>query len=499
MAFQATRADDELVKYLAQFCEDPLGFVMAVYPWQKQGTLLENETGPDTWQAEYLTELGKQIKECHEGKREIVQIATASGHGPGKTCLVAWIIHWFESTYPDAHLNVTANTQAQLSDKTWRELAKWKALAINGHHFEWTATSYRFLGRKETQYAMAIPWSEHNSEAIAGLHEKYVGVIFDEASGIANIIWEAISGAMTTPGAIWLVFGNMTRASGRFFDCFHKERHRWKTFSVDSRTAKKANKKLFQQWIDDYGIDSDYVRVRVRGLPPKQASLQFIATNTVEDALRREISPDTYRHAAKILSVDVARYGDDSTVFTLRQGLKLFWKKKYRGLNTMEVAQLTARFEDEEEPDAVFVDVVGIGAGVVDRGRQLGRQWQEHNGAHSSSDKQFANKRAQCWGEMRWWLEKADMSAIPQEQRQELIDDLTGIEYSYDRVDRLILEKKEDMKARGLASPDNADSLAISFTQKVIPRQMIQDEYDYQEHERATRKADSSRNPITGY
>ena len=499
MAFQATEEDLKLMEYLTKFYDDPLGFVMAVYPWQAPGTMLANETGPDSWQAEYLEELGRQVRACDDGEMEIVRIATASGHGPGKTALVAWVIHWFITTRPNAHLNVTANTAAQLSDKTWRELSKWHQLAINKHHFEHTGTSYRFIPKRGTQYAMAIPWSEQNSEAIAGLHETYVGVIFDEASGIPPIIWEAISGAMTTKGAMWLVFGNMTRSSGRFYECFHKERHRWKTFSVDSRTAKKANKALFDQWIEDYGLDSDYVRVRVLGKPPKQAALQFIPTNIVQEALDREIKDETYRHAAKIMAVDVAREGDDETVITCRKGLKLFWQKAYRGLNLMETAQLTAELEDKENPDAVFVDAVGIGAGVVDRGRQLGRRRLEHKGSHRAAKSGFANKRAECWSDMKYWLENADLSALSKEDRQLVLDDLTGIEYSYDKLDRLILEKKSDMKSRGLHSPDRGDSLCMTFTQKVIPRHQQEEEYDYYDAERQRMNANDTRSTITGY
>jgi hypothetical protein len=499
MAFQATEEDFQLTEYLLKFYDDPLGFVMAVYPWRKPGTILEEEDGPDDWQAEYLENLGREVRECDQGLREVIQIAVASGHGPGKTAMVAWIIHWYLSTRPDAHVVVTANTGSQLSDKTWREVAKWKTLAINGHHFEWTATSYRFIPRRDKQYAAAIPQSEHNSEAFAGLHEKYVMTIYDEASAIPNIIWEVTTGSLTTRGAIHLAFGNMTRSSGKFYECFHKNRHRWTTFSVDSRTAKKANKKLMDQWIEDYGIDSDYVRVRVLGLPPKQAALQFIPTPVVQEALDREIKEDTYRHASKVMGVDVAREGDDETVITLRQGLKLMWQKAYRGLNLMEVAQLTAELEDKNDPDAVFVDAVGIGAGVVDRGRQLGRRWMEHKGSHRSAKDGFANKRAECWSDMKYWLENADLSTLSKEGRQLVLDDLTGIEYSYDKLDRLILEKKSDMKARGLHSPDRGDSIAMTFTQKVLPRHQYEEDYDYYEAERQRQKADSTRSVITGY
>lgn len=500
MAFKATPDDVKMIDYLAGFYADPLGFVMAVYPWQMPDTILADEEGPDKWQAEYLEELGKQVLECDDGVRGVIQMAVASGHGVGKTSLVAWIIHWFLTTRPNAHIVATANTGAQLSDKTWRELAKWKQLAINGHHFEWTATSYKFIPSAKTQYAMGIPWSEHNSESFAGLHETYVMTLYDEASGIPDTIWEVTAGALTTgENVLHLVFGNMTKSSGRFHSCFHKDRKRWTTFSVDSRTAKKTNKKILDEWIEDYGIDSDFVRVRVLGLPPNQATLQFIPTDVVMAAFEREHKEETYRHAAKVLAVDVAREGDDSTVLCCRHGLKLLWEKEYRGLNLMEVVQVVAEFEDKENPDAVFIDEVGIGAGVIDRGRELGRQWIGHKGSHKSSLKSCGNKRAECWYKMRTWLEDADLTALQKDRRQVMIDDLTGIEYCFDRIDRTLMEKKIDMKRRGLASPDHGDALAMTFTQTVIPKQMLEDEYDYAEAERSRRQLDNTRSPITGY
>ena len=227
-----------LAECTQRYFYDPLGFVMWAFPWGKEGTPLaptpqDPNPGPDVWQAEFLNELGQK---CHDTLEGAIQFAVSSGHGIGKSSLVAWIILWFMSTRPNPQLVVTANTRTQLNSKTWRELAKWHRMALNKDMFEWQATTFKMVFAPKTWVATAIPWSENNPEAFAGTHEKYVLVIFDEASGIADIIWEVTRGAMSTDGAIWICFGNPTKPTGRFRQCFPggNMAHRWVSRQIDS-------------------------------------------------------------------------------------------------------------------------------------------------------------------------------------------------------------------------------------------------------------------------
>jgi len=451
--------ESQLEDHIASFVYDPLGFVYYAYPWGEPGPL-ENETGPDKWQADQLETLGKQTLTA----KDAIQIAVRSGHGIGKTALISWVIHWFMSTRPHPQIPVTANTRTQLEQKTWRELAKWWKLSVNKHWFNWTATKFYHIDHPETWFASAIPWSPEKSEAFAGTHEEHVLVLYDEASAIDDIIWEVTEGAMTTPGALWVVFGNPTRNTGRFSECFKKYRHRWITTEVDSRTAKKANKTQIDQWIEDYGEDSDFVRVRVKGQEPRAGSMQFIPGDVVNNALGLHLHPDTYRHAAKVIGVDVARFGDDQSVIVKRQGLVATDLHKYRGKNTMELASIVSKVIDEWEPDGVFIDEVGIGAGVVDRLIQLNYKIIGVNsGSTPLDDNKYVNKRIEMWDDMRMWL--ASGAAIPDDN--ELRDDLIGPEYGYNAKEKMQLEKKEDMKKRGIASPDCGDALALTFAEKV--------------------------------
>lgn len=451
-----------LEESIASFYADPLGYVYFAFPWGKPG-VLANQEGPDTWQVDVLRDLGNGTISATEA----VQLAVTSGHGIGKSCLVAWIILWFISTRPHPQIVVTANTKTQLETKTWRELAKWHKLAINGAWFKWSAQRFYLIEHPETWFAACIPWSKERSEAFAGTHEEHVLVVFDEASMVDDVIWEVTEGAMTQSGAFWVAFGNPTRNSGRFHGCFNRWKHRWITRQIDSRTAKMANKKQIDKWAEDYGDDSDFFRVRVKGQFPRVGSMQFIPTDIVVAARGKHLMLDQYGHAPRIIAVDVARYGDDQSVICKRQGLFCHPFRKFRGLDTMTLAGKVADEIKEFQPDAVFVDETGIGAGVIDRLRQLGHEIIGVNFGGEAADKELYHRKGdEMWGRTRDWLKSG--AAIPDDQ--ELEDELTAREYGYSAKNAYQLEKKSDMKERGLSSPDVADALVLTFAEHVMAR-----------------------------
>lgn len=456
------QAEQTLAEDVAGFLRDPLGFVYYAYPWGVKDTPLAHADGPDDWQIEVLSAIRDRDVE------RTTRIAVASGHGVGKTALVAWINHWFQAVHPNNQAVTTANTQNQLLGKTWRELAYWSNMSVISHWFDWTATRFTRADDekyRKTWFAQAVPWSATNTEAFAGLHARDVMVVFDEASAIENVIWEVTEGAMTTEGALWLAFGNPTRNTGRFRECFPGGDfdHRWHTIQVDSRTAKMTNKAQIDEWVEDYGEDSDFVRVRVKGEFPRASSAQFIASDTVDDARRRSI--DGYEHEPVVVGVDVARFGDDQTVVVVRQGLKLHSLSKVRGQSTVEVARLAVAIRDEWSADAIFVDGIGIGAGVVDilRDMNIDNVFDVVVSQTAQDEEKYANKRAEVWGRMRDWLQRG--ADIPEDK--ELKAHLTGIEYGYNAKMQIQLEKKSDMKKRGLDSPDTAEAVAMTFAESV--------------------------------
>jgi hypothetical protein len=450
--------EEEMSKDMAEFYDDPLGWVMYAFPWGVEGTALEDHDGPDTWQAEQLIRIAQKILTDPFGT---IREATASGHGIGKSALVAWIILWMMSTRP--HLNgvVTANTLNQLNTKTWRELALWHKRLINTHWFKWTATRFHHVKHPETWFVAAVPNTESNSEAFAGLHGQHVLIIYDEASGIPDPIWQVSEGAMTDPRAMWFVYGNPTKNTGKFRDCFANDT-RWTTRQIDSRTAKMTNKQEIAEQLAEYGEDSDFARVRVKGQFPRAGSTQFIGSDIVDRAMVFEAPYESYFQLPLVIGVDVARYGDDKSVICIRQGRKILLLKKYRELNTMQVAAEVANHIREYRPIINFVDGVGIGAGVVDRLRMLSYDVIEVNGGQKPNDDEtYFNKRAEMWDRMKQWLRSS--ADIPNDA--DLRNALIGIEYGYNEKEQMRLERKQDMKKRGLESPDEGDAIALTFAE----------------------------------
>lgn len=393
--------------------------------------------------------------------------AVASGHSSGKSALSAGLILYFITVHPDPAIIVTANTAGQLRDKTWRELAKWHGNSLLKDWFDWSATRYALKAAPETWFASAVPNTPHSAESFAGAHAKHILMIFDEASAIDEAIWEVAEGATAEPGGYrkWLVWGNPTRNSGSFHRCFHAMRHRWRCRQIDTRGCKYADQDQIRQWAEDYGEESDFFRVRVMGQFPNQSDRQFIATSTVESAMERRLLRESYEFSPKVMGVDVARFGDDQCVITLRQGLKQIWQRKHRNIDTMQLASLVGEAINKELPNAVFIDVGAMGAGVVDRLIQLGHRMvvDVNFGASAANEKEYANKRAEMWGRMSDWLEHGQLV-----DDKELAADLSGPEYGFDKKERILLEKKEDMKRRGLASPDCGDALALTFAEHVV-------------------------------
>jgi len=467
----------KMISDLGTHSDDPVAFVAWAFEWGKPGEL-EKFKGPESWQLKVL----ESIRDGLLTPNQAIQLAIASGHGVGKSALVAWIILWALSTYEDTRGVVTANTEVQLKTKTWAELTKWHRLFIAREFFKMTATAiYNTSPERERSWRIdLVAWSERSTEAFAGLHNKgkRILVIFDEASAIPDVIWETTEGALTDSDTqiLWMVCGNPTRNSGRFRECFGRFRYRWKTFEVDSRTVSITNKEQFKRWVKDYGEDSDFVRVRVRGVFPRTGSMQFIGLDTVEAAITRELPTRASPFEPFIIGVDVARFGDDASCIAFRKGrdARTVEPVLFRNVDTMTLASKVAEAYAQYSADAVFIDGGGVGGGVVDRLRQLHVPVFDiqFGGKSDRTDMdegvRAANKRSEIWFSLRKWL---DVGCLPTEGQmmQQFREELPGPEYGFNVRDEIQLERKEDMKKRGVGSPDLADALALTFAYPVMP------------------------------
>lgn len=465
-------AESILVEDIASFYNDPLGYVLYNFPWGVPGTPLLDK-GLRNWQREFLDEIGKRLRAGAVDAGEVIREAVASGHGIGKSALVAMLVKWAFDTRENTRGIITANTDTQLRTKTWPELAKWHRMSMTSHWATLTATALisNAAGHDKTWRFDAVPWSEHNTEAFAGLHNEgnRLLLVFDEGSGIADRVWEVAEGALTDKQTeiIWCVFGNPTRNTGRFRDCFRSER--WHTRHIDSRTVEGVNLVELAGMVGEYGEDSDIVKVRIRGLFPSQASTQFIGEDEVIVSRHRECQPAAYQHAAKVLGVDVARHGDDESVILLRQGVFCARPKRLRLTDTMALTDAVIEAIEANDPDAVFVDATGMGWAVVDRLTQLGhgkRLYAVQVGEKASDERKYKNHRTELWHRLRTWVREGGV--LPNDDA--LAHELMAPEYDYDEKNLMRLESKKQMKARGLDSPDSADALALTFHANVSPR-----------------------------
>jgi hypothetical protein len=475
MYIESGLSSDGLHEWLASVSGDPLAFTLGAYPWGQEGTVLERFDGPDDWSRD-LMEL---IRSGLLNPSEAIQIATASGHGIGKSATVAWIILWAFCTFPDCRGVITANTETQLKTKTWAELGKWFNLCwFTRDHFQLTATALfsKDPDRERTWRIDMIPWSEKNPAAFAGLHNqgKRILLIFDEASEISDVIWETAEGALTDDNTeiLWLVFGNPTRNSGRFKECFEGGRHHefWHTRQIDSRSVKVTNKPRFDKWIKAYGLDSDFVRIRVLGQFPRVGEMEFFSAADIDAAMSadREVFVDAFTPLA--LGVDVARFGQNNSVIFPRKGrdARSIVRRRYNGINTVELANRIHDAAYEWHPDGIFIDGGGVGGGVVDNCRQqrmfitevqFGAKDSITGVANDNSGEKYANMRSAMAGALRAWLKTGILPNDP-----ELRIAMLAIRYTFNKQDAIQLVSKEDlMEDNPNLILDDLDALCLTF------------------------------------
>lgn len=479
-------AEKRLAEEIASFATDPLGFTLFAYPWDERGTPLEGVNGPRSWQRDVLRDIGDHLSNP-ETRFTPLRLAVASGHGVGKSTLAAFVTHWALATCPGTRVVLTANTEGQLSSKSSPELQKWLRLSLTRDWFKHSVLSIVSSDRNHAANWRAdlVPWSVYSPEAFAGLHNqgRRIVLIFDESAAIADQIWEVAEGALTDEHTeiIWLALGNPTRNVGRFRETFGRFRGMWKTRHVDSRDVEGVNRSELDEMIAAYGEDSDFVRVRIRGEFPSASSMQFIGSDMAREAAERQVGEGVILpNDPIVLGLDHARFGDDSTVLAIRQGRDAKSRpwRHWKGANSMEIAGDVAQVVQQYAADGIFIDSGGPNAGgVIDRLRQLLPEFPvyEINFGGKGRDATWqgevrtgcSNKRCEMWTNMRAWLERG---AIPDEDR--LIQDLIGPEYSYNAANQIVLERKEDMRRRGLASPDWGDALALTFAEYIQPREL---------------------------
>ena len=436
---------------------DPFSFMLQRY--RRQPELFVREVlgaEPDPWQLEMLTALGRDHR----------RLSIRSGHGCGKSAVLAWTMLWHMLTRFPQKTVVTAPSAPQLYDALWSELRTWAARLPGrwGTLLRVKSNRVELVDRPEESFISARTSRAETPEAMAGVHARFVLLVVDEASGVPEPVFETAQGSMSTPGAITLLTGNPTRSSGFFWRTHHVEADRWWTRHVSSIDSPRVDRAFVEDIVARYGRDSNAFRVRVLGEFPLSESNTLIPAVLVEQAMERAVDPDP--EARIIWGVDPARFGADKSVLIKRAGWRVIEAPRdWSGLDTMQLTgQIRAEWDRTPgpfRPVAIVVDAIGIGAGVEDRLREQDLPTIGVNvGESPSVEGRFRRMRDQLWQECADWL-ASNKVELPWHER--LRDDLASARYSFLSDGKLIVESKAEMRARGLPSCDFADALCLTF------------------------------------
>lgn len=441
---------------------------------------------PDDWQLAFMRALTEKRSRATPAAERRRRFALKACVGPGKTAVLAIVVWWFIATRPDAKGACTSITGDNLDANLWAELAKWQDKSpLLQTAFEWTATQVRSRERPATWFIDARRWSnaaDPNAlgNTLAGLHGDNVIFVIDEAGGVPQEVAAAAEGGLANVDedagreAIFLIAGNPTHLSGPLYAACGRDRSRWYVQEItgdpdDPKRAKRISIDWAREMIASYGRDSDVVKVKVLGQFPSQSPDSLLGPDDVTRATKRVYPEAAWRDEVKILGVDIARHGDDRSVLLMRQGPVVFRPRILRELDTMELAGHVSQVIDKHHPDAVFLDQATFGMGVVDRLKQLNYRVIGVDFGGKDYEPEYFNRRAGMWFRMAEWVKQ--VGVLP--DMPEFHAELTAPKYSFERDNKLKLEKKSEIKKRTGVSPDVADALALTFASPVKPQRLV--------------------------
>lgn len=412
---------------------------------------------PETWQAEAL---------------ELIvtppyRLSIRSGHGVGKTTLQAWLVLWFLLTRgKNTNIPVTANSQDQLRDVVWKEISKWRNRLPEPLRQQVDVLGERIVikGFEKDAFAVARTASKDRPEALQGFHADNIMFVLEEASGIDEIVFEVAGGALSSHGALCLMAGNPTQTSGYFYRSHHEMRDEWHTMHVSCFDSTRVDPEYPKKMALEYGEDSNTYRVRVLGEFPLEGDDAIISLPMVESAISRDVVES---HAGMVWGLDVARFGDDTTALCKRRGNTIKfeimeWSKKDLMTTASIVYKEWRETPNEHRPSAINVDVIGLGAGVADRLRQLGLPAIDVNVAEAASieGERYNRLRDELWFKGREWFESKAVKIIRDDK---LISELVTPKYKLTPTGKIQVESKDDLKKRGFRSPNRADAFLLTF------------------------------------
>lgn len=443
----------------------------------QKAALRWREGGPALFAQEVLG--AEPTEQQWDASRKIVEkrrVSIRSGHGTGKSTFMAWCVLWFLACYFPAKVPATAPTSHQLEDVLWAEIAKWhRQMGIKfpalAAQFEWSAGAFRMKAAPNESFSVARTSRPEKPEALQGFHSDNILFLIDEASGVADNVFEVAEGALSTDGAFVVMAANPTRQSGYFFDSHHKMRSSWAALHWSGEDSPRVSRQYIENMAKKYGRHSPVFKVRVLG-EFIGAVDGVISLELCEAARIREV--EVNQTAPVVWGVDVARFGDDSSALAKRKGNhQLEPVREWWGKDTMQTVGIVKAEYDAAtvKPAAINVDVIGIGSGVVDRLKELGLpavgvNVAESESANANPEISFNRLRDELWWKGREWLEARDCRMADDD---ETVAELTTPSYTILSNGRIQVERKEDMKKRGVKSPNRADAWLLTFYEGGFP------------------------------
>ena len=410
---------------------------------------------PLDYQAEFLEAIAS-------GERKI---SIRSGHGTGKSTAASWAMLWYFLMHYPNKVVVTAPTSSQLFDALFAEMKRWinelpdafkEVLNVKSDRVEHTAAPSEMFISARTSRA-------ETPEALAGVHSEHVMLIVDEASGVPEQVFEAAAGSMSGHNATTIMLSNPTRSSGTFFESQNRLADSWWTRRWSCIDSPLVSDEFIEEMKLRYGEESNAFRIRVLGEFPQADDDTIIPFHLVETATHRDIEGDS--DLPSVWGLDVSRFGNDKTALCKRQGSVVTEIRSWAGLDLMQtVGRVVAEYEallPSKQPREILVDSIGLGSGVVDRLRELGLPVRGINVAEAPSmGGTYLNLRSELWFKTKAWFEDRACK-LPKDDQ--LVAELTGIRYSFTSSGKMKAESKDEMRKRGLASPDLADALCLTM------------------------------------
>jgi hypothetical protein len=419
------------------------------------------------------------------------RVAVKSGNGLGKGYCASVAVLWFLYYHDPAIVLSTAPTFRQVRHVLWRQIRRLHRRASDVLGGKMLDTRWELA---EDRYAMGL--SADSGDQFQGFHNDNMLIVVDEAEGVDDDIYEAIEAVMTTADPRLLLIGNPTTVTGAFRRAFYQERHLYHTITISALESPNVvagkvvvpgltSSQRVDEHRDTWGEDNPIYRARVLGEFPDQAEDTLIKLSDIESASRRgtitgapeadvaagadfedaQDPQDSQDPQDVVLAVDVARFGSDRSVILRRRGDRVEEIRTFHKLDTMQLVGWVVAAINDSQPAMVYVDEIGVGAGVVDRLRELGHRVKGINVARRAQQETlFANLRAQGYWQLRERFASGTIS-IPVDNQ--LMGELAALRYSYDSQGRILLESKESMRQRGLPSPDKADALMLAYLEHV--------------------------------